>query len=144
MKNSKRIAKLIIILFAGSFLLLSCINPFTWYDPKGGDDDPGEDTEPSKIKVVGISFTLAWDQPSGESVTGYIVYFRDHGDSSWTELDELSGTITEYTVTYPDLDYGKYDFAVTSLNNGEESNLHTSLDPTAEPDTGWYLDWRES
>ena len=48
----------------------------------------------------------------------------------------------EATVTTDDLVHGSYEFAVSSVSlTGMESELHTSLDETADPTTGWYLDW---
>ena len=166
--NSKRIKSIVLPILVLIFLsvgFLSCQNPFTWYqsqqdedglsdgqdvdglDGDEGDetgDDPADDLDASKISLQGTSFTLAWDPPADEDVSTYRVYFRFHGDEEWIELDEIDGATTHYTVTYPDLDYGEYDFAVTSLNNEEESDYHTSLDSTAMPETGWFLDWRES
>ena len=39
---------------------------------------------------------------------------------------------------------GDFDFAITAENTaGESSNLHISLDPTAQPPSGWFLRWRK-
>lgn len=151
--NKKRIQTTVIIIslfiiFSVGFL--SCQNPFSWYEGQNDEEEMGDglgdgsedNTDVSKISIQGESFTLAWDPPEGETVAGYKVYFRFHGDTEWIELDEIAGDTTSYTVNYPDLDYGEYDFAVTSVHSGTESAYHTSLDATAMPGTGWYLDWQ--
>ena len=39
---------------------------------------------------------------------------------------------------------GSNDFAVVPADfNDNESVMHTSLDPSASPSTGWYLVWEE-
>jgi hypothetical protein len=157
--NKKRIKNAVILMslfLTFSICFLSCQNPFSWYLNQGGEtedlqedadgddplEEPEEDPDLSKISLQRDSFTLAWDPPEGETVTGYKVYFRVHGETEWTELDQIAGDTPSYTVSYPELDYGEYDFAVTSIHSGEESAYHTSLDTTAMPESGWYLDWQ--
>lgn len=162
-KRIKAAVILISLFFIFSTGFLSCKNPFSWNLFMTGDtedvadgegtsvdgedtndeaDDPLEGSDPSKITVQGESFTLSWDPPENEPVSGYKVYFRVHGETAWIELNETNGNTQTYTVHYPDLDYGEYDFAVTSVHEGDESDYHTSLDTTAMPESGWYLDWQ--
>jgi len=102
---------------------------------------PGE-----AVTVTGSSFTLAWDRSAtadpADPVASYNVYYRVHGTYAWTLLGS-TGTLTEsFTVTSALLDYGVYDFAVTSVTTtGAESEPHTSLDDDADPQTGWFVDW---
>jgi hypothetical protein len=86
--------------------------------------------------------TLEWDAPP-EAVTSYDVYSRSHGASLWQVLGSVSAVPQpEYTILHSALGNGEYDFAVVAVNDqGDRSDYHTSLDPTAQPDTGWYLEW---
>ena len=103
---------------------------------------PGE-----AFTVTSDQFTVAWNPPedpdTGDplSVDGYRLYYRDHGTYEWTHLVDTGSAETEFTVTTTDLSYGEYDFAVSSVSSGEESELHTSFDDTAIPSYGWYVDW---
>jgi hypothetical protein len=98
--------------------------------------------ESSEVARTSSQIVLAWDPPS-TPVSSYEVYFRVHGDSSWTKLGEAAATATpEFTVLHSDVGSGVFDFAVVSRNDlGLESDMHTSLDATADPTTGWYLRW---
>ena len=107
------------------------------------------ESRPRKVVVDGPTVTLAWDapqagRPSG-AVTGYRVYARPRGSSSWRYLGsvEPSGS-PSFTITVGEgrLDYGQYEFAVTTVaTGGAESEKHTSLDLAADPVSGWYVDW---
>lgn len=96
------------------------------------------------VLIQATEFTLSWDPPTdGTTVVSYNLYYRVHGTVDWTLLGSVAaGPSPTYTVSNADLAYGVYDFAVTSVDaEGDESEIHTSLDETAEPD-GWFLDWR--
>ncbi|MFW5714766.1 MAG: fibronectin type III domain-containing protein [bacterium] len=103
---------------------------------------PGE-----AIAVTSDSFTVVWNPPedpdTGDplAVDGYRFYYREHGTYQWTHLADTGARVTEYTVTTAEIPYGEYDFAVSSVSSGEESELHTSYDDTAVPTYGWYIDW---
>ena len=139
-------------LVAALAMLGSCGMPFDWsldlpddWSIDGGADDPPTDpvppeSQPQVIVITADHFTLYWDD-SADPVTEYRVYQRAHGGSEWTLL--TGGLASpEVTVTQVDLLYGMYEFAVSSVSvDGVESELHTSLDETADPGTGWYLDW---
>jgi len=109
---------------------------------------PGDN--PDGIEVTDENVTLAWDSPS-EEVDFYRLSFRIHGanppDSvAWYIIDDniSADPNPEYQVNR--VGSGPFDFGVVAnyLNSGiEESALHSSLDITAEPDTGWYLIWFE-
>jgi hypothetical protein len=158
-KTARTTLQLIALLFA-AFALLSCQNPLNFTDEKigfvdndgnGNSDNPDNPDDPdggqdgvAPIQVKGESFTLAWNPPQDGSVTGYRLYFRTHGDQNWSELEQVDAGTTEYTVNHPELDYGQYDFAVTSLDSGDESDYHSSLDETAQPSGGWYMEWQQS
>ncbi len=96
--------------------------------------------------------TLAWDPPQSDfpnrstQVISYQVYFRDHGTTEWYFLDEVEGVPhPEYTIDHMVLGNGQYDFAVqATLVGGQSSPLHTSLDSSANPVSGWYVLWANS
>jgi hypothetical protein len=103
---------------------------------------PGE-----MLTVSGSSFTVAWNPPSDPStgdpipVSGYRLYYREHGTYQWTQLIELTAGVTEYTIDSTILPAGDYEFAVSALYVDTESELHTSYDDTADPTYGWYIAW---
>lgn len=110
-------------------------------DETGNDDGSTDDPRPivQPITLSGPSFTLAWDDDSSETVS-YTVYWRNRGATSWQLLaSDLAEP--EYTVSTEILSHGSYEFAVSSVSSdGQESDLHESLDEDAEPEP-WYLEW---
>ena len=104
----------------------------------------GSGSSVKKLTSSKSQITLAWDKPTGD-VQSYRIYYREHGTSSWEYLDTVVGPDqTEFTVSYSALSKGSYDFAVTAVDSEDvESTLHTSLDSSADPDTGWYLSWEQ-
>jgi hypothetical protein len=96
-----------------------------------------------RIEITEDTFTIAWDpDPSSGIPDSYRMYFRSRGDEPWSLLSELVPNIEpEFTITQDNLSYGIYEFAVSSVKAGIESDLHTSMDDTANPGTGWFLDW---
>lgn len=87
---------------------------------------------------------LQWDPPATE-VAKYFVSFRIHGQADWVPLGEAPASPSpEFTVQYAVLGDGDFDFAIIAENSvGEQSTVHISLDPTAQPSSGWYLRWRK-
>ena len=85
---------------------------------------------------------LAWDPPYSE-IAGYKVFYRSHGSATWILLGEIpADDDPEYILFHRDFGNGDYDFGVVALNEETaESAMHTSLDHTAQPDSGWYLSW---
>ena len=143
-------------LVAAIVTLGSCRMPFDWSldlpddwgfdggtDGIDGDDEPVADPEPTDPQIILITadhFTLYWDTPP-DAVSEYRLYHRIHGGSEW---NLLAGGLAapQATVTQTDLEFGTYEFAVSSVSmDGVGSELHTSLDETADPGTGWYLEW---
>lgn len=105
--------------------------------------------ESLEIVIKGSSFTLAWD-PGGPEIPNdpnravrYNVYYRVHGSSSWYLLIKIeSSGSPECLITNEYIDYGRYDFAVSAVSEqGSESAFHSSLDRTANPFCGWYINW---
>ncbi len=113
----------------------------------GGEVTPPADVTPSGggVPVTADTIILQWDASSGD-VSHYTVYFRAHGASDWTELGDVpAGPAPEFTVPYSAMPgNGEYDFGVVAVGStGQRSGYHTSLDPTASPQTGWYVSWQK-
>lgn len=93
------------------------------------------------IPLTGSDFTISWNSDSADA-DDFRLYYREHGTYNWIFLGSTgSGSILDFTVDQTMLAYGTYDFAVSSIREGAESELHTSMDDTAVPATGWYIDW---
>ena len=119
----------------------SCGMPFSYgfdgvWDEEDGDPSPPT-VEPTLITVQGEEFTLAWNE---SLTTEYRVYQRPHGSAVWALLATVTD-VSQLTIDTGMLPYGEYDFAVTAVGEGSESGFHTSLDGTADPSCGWYLEW---
>jgi hypothetical protein len=85
---------------------------------------------------------LAWDPPA-EDVEQYELYYRLHGESDWVLLDTVPASPNpQYTISYEDFGDGEFEFGVVSVRGTAESAMHTSLDSSADPRTGWYLRWQ--
>jgi hypothetical protein len=101
--------------------------------------------QPQQVSTSATEVTLAWDAPLSD-VSVYRVLFRIHETDSWYSLiDDLSaGASPEYAVQHGDVGSGIFDFGVIAVNaQDEESQLHHSLQNTAQPDSGWYLVWQD-
>ena len=93
--------------------------------------------------------TLAWDPPSGDlpgrstEVAAYQIYCREHGTSYWRLLAEIPASRNpEYTIDHERVGSGLFDFAVRAISvEGSASRLHSSLDSSADPVSGWYVLW---
>lgn len=115
------------------------------YAKAGGGSEGGAEVaeDPSAVISSAESITLAWD-PSPSAVTLYRLYFRIHDTSTWYSLPDSAEAVPspEYKVSHTGIEPGPYDFGVKAVNAEDfESNMHMSIDATAEPDTGWYLIW---
>ena len=96
------------------------------------------------IPTSELSITLTWDPPD-TPVTAYRIYYSEHEFESWIPLDEIAAAEPpEYEVMHANVGDGSFDFAVTSVYAGQESELHSSLDGTAAPARGWYVEWQTS
>ncbi len=109
-------------------------------------DVPESTPEPTagaeKVLCTDDQVTLAWDPPPSE-ISTYKVYYRTHESGSWILFDEISADDSpEYTLYYADFGNGEFDFGVVAVDGeAAESEMHTSLDNTAQPECGWYLAW---
>ncbi len=102
-------------------------------------------TDPDAISSKSTQATLQWNQPvsGGSQVVSYTVSYRLHGSSTWILLATVpASSQPSFTVLRSVVGAGDFDFAVAAVDSiGTESPLHTSLDPTANPATGWFLSW---
>jgi len=103
----------------------------------------------TSIHVDERVITLRWYAPitqAGETVVFYRVFYREHGTFSWRSLDPVSAAdVLEIAIDADNspIGAGRWDFAVSAVYaDGQESDKHSSLDESAQPTTGWYLDWR--
>lgn len=129
-----------------TLLISACplYNPAAFIQPQttsGGQSQTG----PSDVLSTASQITLQWDPPaSGASqVVSYTVSYRTHGTSTWNTLAAVPASAQpSYTVLRSAVGSGSFDFAVSAVDStGASSPLHTSLDPTANPTSGWYLTW---
>ena len=97
-----------------------------------------------EIRTKNDTVTLAWDPPETPTVS-YRIYYRVHGTIPWTLLDEVPASPSpEYVLNVVDFGEGSFDFGVSSMDaSDQESDIHTSLDITAAPSSGWYLLWSQ-
>jgi hypothetical protein len=109
-------------------------------DATGSTPDP--DTGAEKVLCGTEEVTLAWDPPPSE-ITTYKIFYRSHESGSWILFDEIpADDDPEYTLFHGEFGNGDYDFGVVAVDTEtEESAMHTSLDNTAQPESGWYLSW---
>ncbi len=95
-----------------------------------------------EISYSETSMTLEWDYDSDSSVDYFNLYHKTHDSTVWLLLDSTENSIAEFSVEYSVLGSGSWDFGVAAVDfDGSESEIHSSLDTTADPDTGWYLTW---
>jgi hypothetical protein len=136
-----KVQLLLLFLF---FLLVGFLSGCVLYDPTAFMKGKAPAANPVMVEASADQIVLQWDPPASE-VAKYIVSFRIHGDADWVPLGEIPATpVPEFPVLYASLGDGDFDFAITAENTvGEKSNLHISLDPTAQPSSGWFLRWRK-
>ncbi len=106
------------------------------------DPDPDPEGGAEKVLCIENEVTVAWDPPPSE-ISTYKIYYRTHESGSWILFDEIPAVDNpEYTLYHADFGDGDFDFGVIAVDGeAEESEMHTSLDDTAQPDCGWYLAW---
>jgi hypothetical protein len=111
-------------------------------------EEPGE--EPGEQPGSGFAqftsendtVTIAWDPPAGE-VASYKLFYRQHETGTWNLVTEIPAqSDPSVTLNHADFGNGSFDFGVEAVAaGGAESPMHTSLDNTAQPTSGWYLIW---
>jgi len=137
-------AKNVRLLLLPLLILVSFLAGCALYDPTAFLKGAGKALVAVPVETSADQITIQWDPPASE-VTKYFVSFRIHGDADWVPLGEVpAGSAPEYTVQYAVLGDGEFDFGVIAENSAaEQSVVHISTDPTAQPSSGWYLRWRK-
>jgi len=101
------------------------------------------DTVDLAVLYTEASLTLEWDCNRTTPIDYFNLYYRRHDSSDWILFESTESSLAEFTINHSTLGDGNWDFGVTSVAfDGAESEMHTSLDQTASPDTGWYITWR--
>lgn len=149
----------VVVAIAMVATLSGCMMPFLMQLDKHSDgtaEGTEEETERDNetdtelplhmVTVRSDQFKLAWDPPDpSTSVTAYHLYYREHGTADWFSLGAVSGDQLSLDVSSSNLadGPGMYDFAVQSVDaDGAGSDYHTSTSSTAQPETGWYVNWQ--
>ena len=102
---------------------------------------------PIEIVIKSDRLLLEWDPPSSAGLAAdpanYRIYHREPGSSGWNLLADISATNEpSFHIGTDILAYGRYEFAVSAVDiDKHASTLHTSIDHTAYPTTGWYVNW---
>jgi len=103
-----------------------------------------------KVKYITIrssSFTLAWDNPhipSGvkKEDLKYNVFRKKAGQSVWNLIERVPFSETPHLVlSKENLEPGHYAFAVSLSDGYNESDKHKSTEHTADPVSGWTVQW---
>ncbi|MFZ7131897.1 MAG: hypothetical protein ACOWWR_06025 [Eubacteriales bacterium] len=100
-----------------------------------------------EIMVRGNYLTIEWDNPffieEANKIKTYRIFIRSHGTYGWTFVSgKAYSEQTSFTIEKGDLRSGKYDIGVAIVTtDGEMTAIHSSLDNTAIPQTGWYIFW---
>lgn len=102
-----------------------------------------EDTGVAEIFRSTSTVTLNWSYDPASETESYNIYYRAHGDSQWIFLENIPATaVPAFEVSNSMIGDGSWNFGVSSLDiSGMESEIHSSLDVEADPETGWYLLW---
>ena len=93
------------------------------------------------------TLTLAWDMPARGSPGGlpsmYRVFCKKYGEGVWLEVAEVPASADPTcTLSHKTIGNGLWEFAVQAVGaDASASDLHTSLDHTADPLTGWRVLW---
>ena len=96
-----------------------------------------------RIVISDSAFSIAWDTDSSTDEF-YRIYARERGTYEWTFVQEITAAPSpEFEINTTNLTYGVWEFAVSAVEDGVESDLHTSMDDNADPVSGWYIDWIE-
>jgi len=161
MKTNRTVVRVAILIVLGLSLLLSsgCTMALLYNylgdengesaaaDPAAPPEAPPAAPAPpassySQYLVSSDTVTLAWDPPDGE-LAGYRVYYRTHEVGEWTLVAEIPvDNDPELELLHADFGDGDYDFGVVAVASDDAvSSMHTSLDATAMPTSGWYLSW---
>lgn len=132
----------ILILITTLFLATDGCSLYLLQNLEATGSTPDPDSGAEKVLCSTAEVTLAWDAPPSDIAT-YKIFYRSHETGTWILFDEIpADDDPEYTLFHDAFGNGDYDFGVVAVDaETEESAMHTSLDDTAQPESGWYLSW---
>ena len=143
-RNRRSLLNLFFICMTPFLLFVNCALPdFEEFSDEATAGAAGQKVGlPQEVSIGSEEITLTWDPPPS-SIKEYKVLYRDHGTTGWTEKAVIPAVPSpEYTFYHADLGNGAFDFAVLAVDNDDnESAIHSSLDGTASPSSGWYIIW---
>ena len=104
---------------------------------------------PQKIVTNAATIDLQWETSTFEHDTAYTrintfsIFYRIRGELEWTLIGQIPAISNPvFTIYHDNLGNGTCEFAVSAVDMRLQSSpLHTSVDRTAIPSTGWYLHW---
>ncbi len=99
--------------------------------------------EALKITKTTETLSLAWNIDNTENLKSYKVYYRARGDTEWILLQTINPPVPLYEIEKNNpIGSGTWEFGIRTVDLSDvESEIHTCLDPNAEPASGWYLSW---
>lgn len=101
-----------------------------------------EDVSIQEVFKSASTVSVVWIYDESTAIESYNLYYRAHGSSRWLLIDTISSIAPMFTVDHNVMGDGKWEFGVSAVDSlGTESEIHSSLDDTAEPSSGWYLLW---
>ena len=132
----------ILILITALFMSTGACSLYLLQNLEATGSTPDPDSGVEKVLCSIEEVTLAWDAPPSEIAT-YKIFYKSHESGGWILFDEIpADDDPEYTLFHGDFGDGDYDFGVVAVDaETEESAMHTCLDDTAQPESGWYLSW---
>lgn len=105
-------------------------------------------TDPLLQVITSDSIILRWDKPKDttQTVTGYELLYRIHGDSEWTTLKkQIAAKDSPWIAIYRNeinSTNSLFDFAIRALyKSGDLSRMSISIDSLSSPRGGWFLKW---
>ena len=139
---SKSIHTLAILIVITTLLFSGGCSLYMLQNVGSSGSTPDPETGAEMVLCSTEEITLAWDPPPGDIAT-YEIFYRTHESGTWILFDEIpADDDPEYTLYHGDFGNGEYDFGVVAVDSETaESAMHTSLDDTAQPESGWYLSW---
>ena len=97
------------------------------------------------IDISAPQFTIGWEPPANYTPDGYRVYARGRDAYEWEQIAAIAAEENpSFTVSTAHLAGGVWELAVSAEADGAESDLHSSMSDTADPESGWYVRWDPS
>jgi hypothetical protein len=96
-------------------------SPSTFYSFINEEPPPPPDAPTAITAIPGnVQVSLAWEAPGfdgGSPITDYLIEYKPHGSSNWTQFGHVASTATTATIAGVGLLNGlSYDFKVSAIN----------------------------